>query len=355
MSPWYKFRCTTVGAIMVLALISTSYYIPYRPLSVSSSTAVPIYRAYSGFSSLPNAYTDVKLGFVPHFVAFTFNWDMLNQSLRSLHESAVDWRNVILIDNSPGKLAISRRDWLEEEYGRMIITILPAPSFLSFSHLQNLFLTIADESDCQYYSWSHMDVILLPLYETWKTSKKNMGGSGNDRNSAPMASTVYSLFLNSIIQVNTTVNDWGLIFYSFDWLAAVRTTAYKSTGLFDIAIPQYKADCDYYKRLELQGYKAVNQRIAHIFHMPKALESKFTQEMKTCKWERAKEILDYTATNYSKKHERTAWRLVDMRTADREASSILTPAGWAYYKKKWGTDDCRPTTEPNWSMDAIIR
>ena len=89
--------------------------------------------------------------------------------------------------------------------------------------------------------------------------------------------------------------------------------------------------------------------------MPKALESKLIEEMKTYKWERVKEILDYTTTNYSKEHERTAWRLADMRTADSEASVILTPAGWAYYKQNWDTDNCRPKTEPNWSMDAIIR
>ncbi|UJR12408.1 hypothetical protein I4U23_016585 [Adineta vaga] len=236
----------------------------------------------------------------------------------------------------------------------MIITILPTSSSLSFSHLQNLFLNIAQQSKCDFYSWSHMDIMLLPLSEDWTIVKENSNRTVDARSSDAHSHIVYTKMLNSIRQVNRTENNWSVIFYRYDLVIAVRTSAYISTGPFDIYIPQYTADCDYYKRLKLKGYKLVNQHIAHIFHMPKVLENELVEELKTCEWKRAKEILHISADNGSDIN-RTQWRRNNMRIADREAEPLLYTAGLTYYQKKWNTRNCTPKKkESNWNLDPII-
>ena len=354
---WLNLRYYMIGVMLAVGLGTTLYRTTWQRVEHSlvrfhaPQPSIPVHSAYASIPSLPNVYIDQRVGFVPHFIAFTYNWDSLNQCLRSLHESNVAWRNVIIVDNSAGQLVVKKRYWLVNEYGTMIVTILPIFSFLSFSHLQNLFLSIAQQSKCYAYSWSHMDIVLLPFEEDWRIFKNNRS-TYND--SASLSQTIYHKFLGSIHHTNHTKNQWGLIFYAYDLLAAVRTSAYTTTGPFDISIPQYKADCDYYKRLELKGYQKIQKHIVHIFHMPNVLERKLREEMKSCEWYRAKEILYIAANNSSRNEDRTNWRLNDMRRADREAASILTPAGWTYFKRKWGTDDCDPKSAPNWNLDPVI-
>ncbi|CAF1402541.1 unnamed protein product [Adineta ricciae] len=336
------------------------YFTKNRPVafaqihSFNSSNSLPIYYAYTNIPFLPDVHIDDDLGFVPHFLAFTYDWDMLNQCLDSFYESKVGWQNVVLVDNSPGKLAVKRRDWLARKYGHMIIAILPTSSLLSFSHLQNLFLDIAQQSKCDFYSWSHMDIMLLPLSEDWAIAKENINKTVGAKSSDAHPHTVYTKMLNSIRQANRTENNWSVIFYHYDLVIAVRTSAYISNGPFDIYIPQYTADCDYYRRLKLSGYVSINQHIVHIFHMPKVLKNELVEELKTCAWKRAKEILHISADD-GRDINRTQWRRNNMRIADREAEPLLYTAGLTYYQKKWNTRNCGlKNNEPNWNLDPII-
>lgn len=317
------------------------------------SSSLPIQNVYAGFSSLPNVYIDIKLGFVPHFIAFTFSWEMLNQCLRSFHQPSVGWRNIILIDNSPGKIAVKRRDWLAKQYDSMIIVIVPTFSMLSFSHLQNLFINIAQQSKSDYFSWSHMDIMLLPLREDSKAFKEVTNNNSGVGRSVIFSYTVYSKFLNSIYLVNKNKTNWGLIFYHYDLILVVRVNASILTGPFDSAIPQYGADCDYYARITLKGYEHVILHIMNIFHMPIILDKKIVEEMETCEWDRAETILRTSVYNNSQGEKRVQWRRHGLRTADDVAARLLYNAGMAYYEKKWGTIGCSPKTKPNWTLDAI--
>ena len=342
------FICLSLIVVMLWYLANDhtkSHFLPGTMPSRPSDRLVQ--RVYAGLSSLPNVVLHESLGFVPHFVAYTFNWYMLNQCLLSFNNSKIGWRNVILIDNSPGKLAVKKQSWLAANYHPMIISIVPTSSLLSFSHLQNLFFTMAEQSGCRVYSWSHMDIFLLPFQEDWNIYQRS-------RSSISSSPNAYKKYLDSIYHVNTTEQNWGLIFYAYDWLTAVRTEAFKSNGPFDVAIPQYKADCDYYNRLRLKGYQTINRYIMHVFHMSTILSTNLTEEMKTCTWQRANEILNTSVKNSSKGDSRTQWRLDGMRRADREAASILTPAGWTYYERKWGTHDCGTKLKPHWNVDPMI-
>ena len=323
------------------------------PVPPPRSSGLLVQHVYAGLSSLPNVVLHESLGFVPHFVAYTFNWDMLNQCLRSFNSSIIGWRNIILIDNSPGKLAVKKHRWLAASYQPMIISIVPTPSLLSFSHLQNLFFTMAEQSGCRFYSWSHMDIFLFPFQEDWNMHEKSMNKSMRSQPSLSSFPNVYKKYLDSIDHVNTTEQHWGLMFYAYDLLTAVRTTAYQSTGPFDVAIPQYKADCDYYNRLRLKGYQTLKRYIMHVFHMSSILSNHLIEEMSNGTWQRANEILNASGNKSSIGDSRTQWRLDHMRRADREAASILTPAGWTYYERKWGTHDCNTKSKPHWNMNPV--
>lgn len=48
--------------------------------------------------------------------------------------------------------------------------------------------------------------------------------------------------------------DWGLAFFGTDRLVAVRTKAAADVR-WDVFVPQYRADCDFYQSLKVSGWQ----------------------------------------------------------------------------------------------------
>lgn len=58
---------------------------------------------------------------------------------------------------------------------------------------------------------------------------------------------------------------WGVVFTNYDALLAMNTDLIDTVGLWDVNLPQYFADNDWYRRASLAGYEAIDTGI-HVEH-----------------------------------------------------------------------------------------
>lgn len=63
-----------------------------------------------------------------------------------------------------------------------------------------------------------------------------------------------------------TGQKWGVMFTHYDTLAAFNMAAVEDIGPWDTSLPQYFADNDYYRRLMLAGWEAVNTNLEVTHH-----------------------------------------------------------------------------------------
>ncbi len=59
---------------------------------------------------------------------------------------------------------------------------------------------------------------------------------------------------------------WGAIFTYYDTFCAFNTAALADVGQWDVNLPQYFADNDYYLRLKLSGYRIMDLQLRVIHH-----------------------------------------------------------------------------------------
>lgn len=59
---------------------------------------------------------------------------------------------------------------------------------------------------------------------------------------------------------------WGVIFTHYDVLSVLNAELLYEVGLWDTILPQYFCDNDYYRRLKLAGYEAIESRL-HVDHV----------------------------------------------------------------------------------------
>jgi hypothetical protein len=59
---------------------------------------------------------------------------------------------------------------------------------------------------------------------------------------------------------------WGAFFTHYDTLAAFSMEAVNAVGPWDITLPQYFADNDYYRRLRLAGYEIIDTGLGVTHH-----------------------------------------------------------------------------------------
>jgi hypothetical protein len=50
---------------------------------------------------------------------------------------------------------------------------------------------------------------------------------------------------------------WGVAFTRYDCLAALNTRMIREVGDWDVVLPQYFSDCDYYRRVQLAGFELI--------------------------------------------------------------------------------------------------
>lgn len=182
------------------------------------------------------------------FIAFGRNWFMLHQCIVSFIAAGWPASDITVFDNSgvmaanlhgqltvdnPAYVNVSRLTELGVKYERI-------PTLLTFSQLQNFYLSTAISRGLDYYFWGHMDVTIL-----------------TDEERTPYKS-FYEMMVEDLVDVIKDYDNWALHFYSFDWLTLVNVKTYNLMGGWDVAIPYYTSDCDFYSRVMMWGDETHN-------------------------------------------------------------------------------------------------
>ena len=72
--------------------------------------------------------------------------------------------------------------------------------------------------------------------------------------------------------------DWGLAFFGTDRFVAVRTKAAADVR-WDVFVPQYRADCDFYQSLKVSGWELMHCNSGRVINAWQARWSELTYIM----------------------------------------------------------------------------
>lgn len=161
------------------------------------------------------------------FIPYVNRPDLLGLALEGVQNM---WSRTLVIDNSPDA---------ELTKSTLPVSIWTPPVPLDFAQTQNLMQRFAIEGDCDFYFFLHSDA-------------KPEGDS---------AQKLLEL-------VSTLPKDWGVVFTNGDAFCAFNVEAVKKTGKWDWrGLNWYFSDKDYYRRLELSGFKAIYSDLP-VKHVP---------------------------------------------------------------------------------------
>lgn len=144
------------------------------------------------------------------------------------------WPQTIIIDNS------KQRDLRHDKQLPSEIPVYYPPVPLTFSQTMNLLQLIALEQQCQVLMFMHNDAEAHP--------------------GTPEA------FLAVLQELQVSGRKWGMVQTNYDTLAAFSMKAVMNVGIWDTVLPQYFADIDYYRRMQLAGYEFVGTGLGVTHH-----------------------------------------------------------------------------------------
>ncbi|KAF3161981.1 hypothetical protein TWF751_011121 [Orbilia oligospora] len=87
----------------------------------------------------------------------------------------------------------------------------------------------------------------------------------------------YDNILESLTRLKATMGPeagedrWVIAFYSYDWLTVVNVSPLALVGQWDVFIPYYATDCDWYHRAHMAGLKLLVEDVGLIFDMSASL------------------------------------------------------------------------------------
>lgn len=294
------------------------------PSIASTGYQVPEYNVYTHNATTENLHTKL-------FIAFGRNWFVLHQCVVSYIAAGWPASDITIFDNSgtmnsnqlgalsidnPAYANVTRLTELGVSYERV-------PTLLTFSQLQNYFLSTAMSRNLTYYFWSHMDVSILADEET-----------------EPYQS-FYAKIIDDLVRTTKNMDNWALHFYAFDWLTLVNVNSYNKMGGWDVAIPYYTSDCDFYSRVVMwgeetgNGYELLSVDVGKIYDMslpianldlffPESGKSKLASP----RYQKLKRTLDYDSTQKGNGDARNTWQ-------NRQSGGHDDP----YFKSTWIRDE----------------
>ena len=158
--------------------------------------------------------------------------ELLSKALNSVRSM---WPWTVLVDNSDtGELVASQNSW------PVPILRIPGIAPLSLSQTMNFLQSLAVSR--QYPAWFFMH---------------------SDAEAGP---GVAERLVNRARQALRKKKRWGVIFTHYDTFCSFNTQALSRVGLWDVNLPQYFADNDYYYRLALKKYEKITLELKVIHH-----------------------------------------------------------------------------------------
>ncbi|KIV89453.1 hypothetical protein PV10_06852 [Exophiala mesophila] len=258
---------------------------------------------------------------------------MLEQTLLSYIAEGWPLSEIVVVDNTGssrqnlhGLLSSDNHTFLN--YTRLLqhygVSIYRLPSRQSFAQLQNFLLELAFESQWRDFYISHQDVVVRRRFNS--------------------TLSVYQ----HILADRTSTAPRALTWFHYDWLSRVNVHAAVEIGTWDILIPWYPADCDYYGRARLKGFPILDYYAGEFYDVASCLsdpEKMLFWPPNTTEYQRVDEALKEMALEKGRNGKRSnngrnTWQ-------GREEHGIsddfgprfqrMVGASRANYRQKWGT------------------
>lgn len=221
------------------------------------------------------------------FIGFTRNWRVLQQVVVSYITAGWPAEDIYVVENTGvmdsnalGLLTLQNPFFLNHTRLDMLgVNILVTPTLFTFAQLQNFYIFTAQEKGWDYYFWSHMDVVALSFEDptTFPTELSPLSLS-NTSSIKPQSHSIYAYCVAALREVLSPdpvtgqVLNWAMRFFSYDRLALVNLSAFKSIGAWDTLIPFYMTDCDMHARLEMAGYDIQERQAGMVYDVGGSLE-----------------------------------------------------------------------------------
>ncbi|KAH9897431.1 hypothetical protein F4778DRAFT_743574 [Xylariomycetidae sp. FL2044] len=262
------------------------------PLLASSTATPPAIPAYN--VPRPALHREYGLTFVPPlFIGFTRQWPMLLQCVVGYITAGWPPESIYVVENTgvqssnkDGKLSIQNPFYLNHTTLRRLgVNVIQTPVLLTFSQMQNFFLSTAHERSWPYYFYSHQDVLVMSFEDGSDTIKRPGDRDyffydGHDeaemmRPPAAGQKGYKTIYENSLRELNRTLEHedrWAFRWFQYDHLTLVNREALDAVGGWDSLMPYYGSDCDMNARLAMDGWSMRHRRVGIINDVSTVLE-----------------------------------------------------------------------------------
>lgn len=264
---------------------------PFPLLAASTATPPPI-PAYN--VPKPGLYRDYGLSYMPPlFIGFTRQWPMLLQCVVSYITAGWPPESIYVVENTgvqnsnaEGKLTLQNPFYLNHTtLSRLGVNVLQTPVLLTFSQLQNFFISTATSRQWPHYFYSHQDVLVMSFEDGADTIKRpgdrdwffydDEERADILRPAAAGQKGYRTIYENCLRELNHTLERekrWGFRWFQYDHLTLVNRAALDAVGGWDSLMPYYGSDCDMNARLEMDGWTMRHRRVGIINDVSTVME-----------------------------------------------------------------------------------
>ncbi|KEF50826.1 uncharacterized protein A1O9_13125 [Exophiala aquamarina CBS 119918] len=290
----------------------------------------------------------------PLFIPFASNACLLVQTVVSFISEGWPPSQIIVVENTGRSDENARGTIPPEDHAFMNYTLLcqtlgvhvyRSPVRNTFAQVQNLVFELAKTNGWPSYYQSHQDVVVRSRDDV-RSFYDHVLEEDEDR------------------RRNADSERWALVLYRYDWLSHVRVAATAEVGPWDVLIPWYPSDCDYYARVRAKGFQILDFDAGVIHDVASCLSdlSLLFRPKNSSGGQVVDTALRIMAdTKRNDKAGRNTWQ---GRQADGTLSSDFGPrydalvkASRKSYYMKWGTNRCDPTAPrsffPWWKGHAL--
>ncbi|KAI1422870.1 hypothetical protein F5Y12DRAFT_760428 [Xylaria sp. FL1777] len=254
------------------------------PLLVTSTAAPPPIPPYN--VPKPGLHRDYGLSYMPPlFIGFTRQWPMLLQCVVGYLTAGWPPESIYVVENTgvqnsnaDGKLTLQNPFYLNHTtLNRLGVNVLQTPVLLTFSQLQNFFVSTATTREWPYYFYSHQDVLVMSFEDGADTIKRpgdrdwffydDQEKADVMRPAAAGQKAYRTIYENCLRELNHTLENekrWAFRLFQYDHLTLVNRAALDAVGGWDSLMPYYGSDCDMNARLEMDGWSMRHRRVGII-------------------------------------------------------------------------------------------
>jgi len=231
----------------------------------------------------PEMHHEYGIDYIPPlFIGFTRQWPMLLQCVVSYITAGWPPESIIVVENTGvqnsnrlGKLSLQNPFYLNHAaLKRLGVTVVQTPVLLTFSQMQNFFLSEAHERAWPYYFYSHQDSLVYSFEDGADTIQRPGDREWEFYDDDEKHEIMHppaagqkgyrTIYENALRELNTTINHeqrWAFRWFQYDHFTLVNREALDAVGGWDSLMPYYGSDCDMNGRLAMDGWSMKHRRI----------------------------------------------------------------------------------------------